>query len=67
MMEISVNLIPYIIGLPYWDWSVEDINGEFFPEIVRKEFNDLPDDFLSEKETRESNLMRIKFSRRNDD
>lgn len=38
------------IGLPYWDWSRDDINGEFLPKICREGWTDLPDDFFKEKD-----------------
>ena len=30
------------IGLPYWDWTRLDINGETYPSILNEFFQDIP-------------------------
>lgn len=41
------------IGLPYWDWSETDVNGEVMPGIVREMLMvDFPDDFWPAEITR---------------
>jgi hypothetical protein len=37
------------IGLPYWGWEEEEINGQVFPEILRKRCNKYPEDFFPAK------------------
>lgn len=31
------------IGLPYWDWSREEVNGEALPAIIREKFGSPPE------------------------
>eukprot|EP00928_Gymnodinium_smaydae_P078046 TRINITY_DN6164_c0_g1_i1.p1 TRINITY_DN6164_c0_g1~~TRINITY_DN6164_c0_g1_i1.p1 ORF type:complete len:1000 (+),score=140.68 TRINITY_DN6164_c0_g1_i1:170-3169(+) len=47
------------IGLPYWDWTVEDIDGQYFPRILREEFGTMPKDLLESGDT--SNLNRYGY------
>ena len=36
------------LGLPYWDWSELEVNGEVFPRIVRERcMSEFPPDFFS--------------------
>jgi len=34
------------IGLPYWDWTRHEINGEVYPNVLFEEFKALPKDFF---------------------
>jgi len=34
------------IGLPYWDWMVDEINGERFPQVIRRHFGQMPEDLV---------------------
>ena len=35
------------IGLPYWDWSEAEVNGEVLPGVVRASLmGEFPDDFF---------------------
>eukprot|EP00928_Gymnodinium_smaydae_P030757 TRINITY_DN22780_c0_g1_i1.p1 TRINITY_DN22780_c0_g1~~TRINITY_DN22780_c0_g1_i1.p1 ORF type:complete len:1085 (-),score=111.19 TRINITY_DN22780_c0_g1_i1:65-3229(-) len=38
------------IGLPYWDWSEPEVNGEVVPGILREYFPDLPDGLVDVSE-----------------
>lgn len=37
------------IGLPYWDWTRIDINGEVMPAVARKLMVEFPEDFFPVK------------------
>lgn len=34
------------IGLPYWDWTRTDVNGEIVPKIIRDHFANLPENIV---------------------
>eukprot|EP00928_Gymnodinium_smaydae_P078047 TRINITY_DN6164_c0_g2_i1.p1 TRINITY_DN6164_c0_g2~~TRINITY_DN6164_c0_g2_i1.p1 ORF type:complete len:1025 (+),score=171.15 TRINITY_DN6164_c0_g2_i1:55-3129(+) len=51
------------IGLPYWDWTVEDIDGQYFPRIIREEFGTMPKDLLESGNTTNLNRFGYKYVR----
>jgi len=36
------------IGLPYWDWSREEVNGEALPAIIREKFGSPPEALIKD-------------------
>ncbi|CAE7187067.1 unnamed protein product, partial [Symbiodinium sp. KB8] len=38
------------IGIPYWDWSRLEINGEVMPKIIRDNFSELPPGLVNPSE-----------------
>lgn len=35
------------IGMPYWDWMVEEVNGERYPQVLSRHFREMPADLVS--------------------
>jgi len=54
------------IGLPYWDWTVSEVNGEVMPKIVREHFADIPSELITPDQAGElatSGYTRIRSDR----
>ena len=56
------------IGLPYWDWSRESVNGQVLPSFLKKEFDAIPEPLLKEMLSAGADLGgRTHYMRREDD